>query len=219
MVLAVVVVVVVVPFQSYHHHNCHHIATVFINIKTFFSGQDIPTKVSLVVTETMDCGLLGEGILKTITHAWQSLLLPSINTNQPASRIIPCAATIYGMAISAPDVRNHCWPKLVISRIDMNNVNIIGGDELDPDGEYNDLVVDPIEPYTTESINCLHHGYTALSNQFVIAEYDFCDPASLSAVKKLHFDVPVICNGSLDAIAVWFKLQLDEDISISTGQF
>lgn len=182
-----------------------------------FSGQDIPSKVSLVVTETMDCGLLGEGILKTITHAWQSLLLTSTDTNGPSNTVIPCAAKLYGMAISAPDVRNQCQPKLVISGINMNTVNIIGGDELDHECDHIDLVVDPIEPYTTESINQLHHGYLALSEQFVIAEYNLCDPASLSGEKKFNFDLPVIFGGSLDAIAVWFDLQLDEDISISTG--
>lgn len=179
-------------------------------------GNDIPSQVSLVVTETMDCGLLGEGILKTISHAWKYLLRPA--TNKAVSKVIPCGAKLYGMAITAPDIRNHCRSKLVIAGINMSSVNIIGGDQLDPEGDHDGLVVDPIEPYTTESLSLLHHGYTPLSQPFVIAEYDFCDPASLSKSRRPHFDIPVTCTGSLDAIAVWFDVQLDDDISISTGK-
>lgn len=32
-------------------------------------------RVSLVVTETVDAGLFGEGILETLIHAWKNLLL------------------------------------------------------------------------------------------------------------------------------------------------
>lgn len=33
-------------------------------------------RVSLVVTETVDAGLFGEGIIETLIHAWKHLLLP-----------------------------------------------------------------------------------------------------------------------------------------------
>lgn len=32
-------------------------------------------RVSLVVTETVDAGLFGEGIVETLIHAWKNLLL------------------------------------------------------------------------------------------------------------------------------------------------
>lgn len=35
-----------------------------------------PHRVSLVVTETVDAGLLGEGIVESLIHAWKHLLLP-----------------------------------------------------------------------------------------------------------------------------------------------
>ncbi|XP_050731215.1 uncharacterized protein LOC127005899 isoform X2 [Eriocheir sinensis] len=38
--------------------------------------SDIPKKVSMVVTETVDAGLFGEHILSTLQHAWQHLLIP-----------------------------------------------------------------------------------------------------------------------------------------------
>lgn len=33
-------------------------------------------RVSLVVTETVDAGLFGEGIIESLIHAWRHLLLP-----------------------------------------------------------------------------------------------------------------------------------------------
>ncbi|XP_046387925.1 protein arginine N-methyltransferase 9-like [Ischnura elegans] len=38
--------------------------------------SDIPERLSLVVTETMDCGLLGEHVLTILSDAWKRLLLP-----------------------------------------------------------------------------------------------------------------------------------------------
>lgn len=34
------------------------------------------SRVSLVVTETVDAGLFGEGIVESLIHAWEHLLLP-----------------------------------------------------------------------------------------------------------------------------------------------
>ena len=69
-------------------------------------------RVCLVVTETVDAGLLGEAIAKTFRHAWSQLLLPrqpTGSTNRIAGRghVIPCGATVYVMAIECPYVARH----------------------------------------------------------------------------------------------------------------
>uniref|UniRef100_A0A0P4WSR7 Protein arginine N-methyltransferase 9 n=1 Tax=Scylla olivacea TaxID=85551 RepID=A0A0P4WSR7_SCYOL len=48
--------------------------------KDILIPSDIPQKVSLVVSETVDAGLFGEHILSTLQHAWQHLLLPPQNS-------------------------------------------------------------------------------------------------------------------------------------------
>ena len=65
--------------------------------------------MSLVVTETVDAGLLGEGIVPTLRHAWTELLLPrqpTGMTNQIArcGHVIPCGATVYVMAIECQEI-------------------------------------------------------------------------------------------------------------------
>ena len=67
------------------------------------------SRVCLVVTETVDAGLLGEAIVPTLRHAWSELLLPrqpSEGTN-PITRcghVIPCGATVYVMAIECQEI-------------------------------------------------------------------------------------------------------------------
>ncbi|XP_031571000.1 protein arginine N-methyltransferase 9-like [Actinia tenebrosa] len=184
-------------------------------------GKDLPSHVTLVVTETMDCGLLGEGILKTISHAWGNLLVPlkdSMKSSQPASKVIPSGAVLYGMVITARDIRKQSRCRTMISGVDLSKVHIIGGDQLEPQNNNSDLVIeDPVEPYTTESLNTLPSGYKPLTDTFVITEYNFCDTSSLDAKRELTLEVSVKCSGNVDAIAVWFDLHLDENVCISTG--
>ena len=78
--------------------------------ENFFDGRilSIP-RVNLVVTETVDAGLLGEGIVPTLRHAWEELLLPKQppgDTNQIArcGHVIPCGATVYVMAIQCQQI-------------------------------------------------------------------------------------------------------------------
>lgn len=49
--------------------------------------------MSLVVTETVDAGLFGEGIIESLIHAWHHLLLPpqvtlNINTNRKQNFVL-----------------------------------------------------------------------------------------------------------------------------------
>ncbi len=67
-------------------------------------------RVSLVVTETVDAGLLGEWIIPSLRHAWAELLLPRqqrVPTNQreAGGHVIPCGATVYVTLIECPEIR------------------------------------------------------------------------------------------------------------------
>ncbi|TWW58780.1 N-methyltransferase 9 Protein arginine [Takifugu flavidus] len=61
--------------------------------------KDIPQRVSLVVTETVDAGLFGEGIIESLIHAWHHLLLPpqrgknEFQEQSVTGRVIPAGAT------------------------------------------------------------------------------------------------------------------------------
>ena len=189
-------------------------------------GEDLPKQVSLVVTETLDCGLLGEGILTTIEHAWDHLLMSSAldssshpSNTKPLSKVIPGGAIIYAMAIMCDDIRNQTRSKPVICGINLFPECSIGGEEME---KYSEMAspekgCNRLEPYSTECLNSLRGGYTALSLPFKVIEYDFNNPRSLHSERNLHFEIPATGDGQVDAIAVWFDLQLDEEITLSTG--
>ncbi len=67
-------------------------------------------RVSLVVTETVDAGLLGEWIIPTLRHAWTELLLPrdlgdSPNQKGASGHVIPCSATVFVTLIECSEIR------------------------------------------------------------------------------------------------------------------
>ncbi|XP_033125225.1 protein arginine N-methyltransferase 9-like, partial [Anneissia japonica] len=108
--------------------------------------------VSLVVTETLDSGLLGEGILDIIHHAWKHLLLPP-DEKEGGGRVIPSGATVFAMLIECEHIRKH---HSVISKS-------IGGVLLDftivspsvnlmSDSGITDVRTFFSEPYTSEEI-------------------------------------------------------------------
>uniref|UniRef100_A0A8B9GXJ6 Protein arginine methyltransferase 9 n=1 Tax=Astyanax mexicanus TaxID=7994 RepID=A0A8B9GXJ6_ASTMX len=137
--------------------------------------KDIPKRVSLVVTETVDAGLLGEGIIESLIHAWKNLLLPPPNPEEPLStpsqtgRVIPAGATVFGMAVECQEIRRHhrlCVPAL-------------GGLDLEAVGEIRSPVScsvdadESAEPYTTERLSRLPGGFTALTEPCRVLDIDF----------------------------------------------
>ncbi|XP_021794535.1 protein arginine N-methyltransferase 9 isoform X2 [Papio anubis] len=77
-----------------------------------------------------------------------------------------------------------------------------------------------VEPYTTEKMSRVPGGYLALTECFEIMTVDFNnlqELKSLATKKPDKIGIPVIKEGILDAIMVWFVLQLDDEHSLSTS--
>ena len=161
---------------------------------------DLPGQVSLIITETLDCGLLGEGIIETLTHAKRQLLA----ANQKA-QIIPEGATVYGQLIECEKIRNYSQVKQAILADDVGSVQIRGA-EVSEKGE---------EPYTTEEMSCIDH--VTLSDPFHIMTYDFQTPENYMKEFKHDLNVSIVRSGHSDAIMVWFELRLDANETLSSA--
>ncbi|KAK6493190.1 protein arginine N-methyltransferase 9 [Huso huso] len=184
--------------------------------------KDIPNRVSLVVTETVDAGLFGEGIVETLIHAWKHLLLPpQISESQavPTSgvgRVIPASATVFGMAVQCPEIRRHHR----VGVVEVGGVCLTGAPELHSPAIYSTDSDDSTEPYTTERLSRIPGGYTPLTEHFQALTVDFNSPQELGGLcsqKPSRICLPITKHGVLDAIVAWFVLQLDEENSLSTG--
>lgn len=183
--------------------------------------KHIPERVSLVVTETVDAGVFGEGIVESLIHAWEHLLLQPQTKGESGSwgkygRVIPASAVIFGMAVECAEIRRH-------HRVSAKD---IAGIHLPTNVRFQSPAyasVDPeetVEPYTTEKMSGIPGGYRPLTECFQIMKVDFNNLQELKslATRKPHsLSVPAVKEGTLDAIMVWFVLQLDDEHSLSTS--
>ncbi|XP_064188388.1 protein arginine N-methyltransferase 9 [Anguilla rostrata] len=184
--------------------------------------RDLPQRVSLVVTETVDAGLFGEGIIESLIHAWHNLLLPPQSSGDPScsaaemGRVIPAGATVFGMAVECQEIRRH--HRLCVS--EAGDLSLSAAGRLHSPVSCSPDADDSSEPYTTERLSRLPGGYSALTQPFQALDIDFNNVQELEGLctrEVTRFRLPVTQEGVLDALAVWFQLHLDEEYSLSTG--
>ncbi|XP_029005687.1 protein arginine N-methyltransferase 9 isoform X2 [Betta splendens] len=184
--------------------------------------RDIPHRVSLVVTETVDAGLFGEGIIESLIHAWHHLLLPpqrgenEFKDPSATGRVIPAGATVFGMAVECMEIRRH--HRLCVSEV--GSLSMAAAGELRSPVSCSSEPDDSMEPYTTERLSRLPGGFKALTEPFTALNIDFNNVQELEGLSSREVQqirLPVIQEGELDALAVWFQLHLDEESSLSTG--
>nr|XP_020484536.1 protein arginine N-methyltransferase 9 [Labrus bergylta]XP_020484537.1 protein arginine N-methyltransferase 9 [Labrus bergylta]XP_020484538.1 protein arginine N-methyltransferase 9 [Labrus bergylta] len=184
--------------------------------------KDIPQRVSLVVTETVDAGLFGEGIIESLIHAWHHLLLPPQNDEnefqEPSAtgRVIPAGATVFGMAVESLEIRRH--HRFCVS--ELGGISMAAAGELRSPVSCSAEPDESMEPYTTERLSRLPRGYKALTEPFTALHIDFNNVQELEGLSSRPVQrifLPVTQEGELDALAVWFQLHLDKESSLSTG--
>uniref|UniRef100_A0A2K6U897 Protein arginine N-methyltransferase 9 n=1 Tax=Saimiri boliviensis boliviensis TaxID=39432 RepID=A0A2K6U897_SAIBB len=136
--------------------------------------KHIPERVSLVVTETVDAGLFGEGIVESLIHAWEHLLLQPKTKGESGNcekygKVIPASAVVFGMAVECAEIRRH-------HRVGIKD---IAGIHLPTNVKFQSLAYSSVdteettEPYTTEKMNQVPGGYLALTECFKIMTVDF----------------------------------------------
>lgn len=149
-------------------------------------GNGLPERANLLVTETVDCGLLGEGIVPSITHAKAHLLTED-------ARIIPRAAAVHAMLVESKRLRG------------LNHVGQCAGFDVRLMQQYRTPGYFPVRLAAFE--------YAALTAPFEVFRFDFERAQILPAQRQLT--VPVTRGGECHAVVFWFDMQLDEEISIS----
>ncbi|XP_054418716.1 protein arginine N-methyltransferase 9 [Pteronotus mesoamericanus] len=183
--------------------------------------KHIPERVSLVVTETVDAGLFGEGIVESLIHAWEHLLLQPKATGENGNcenygKVIPASAVMFGMAVECAEIRRHhrVGVKDIAGICLPTNIKFQSPAYSSIDSE------ETVEPYTTEKMSRVPGGYLALTECFEIMTVDFNnlqELKSLATRKPDKIGVPVTKEGTLDAVVAWFVLQLDDEHSLCTS--
>ncbi|XP_075055040.1 protein arginine N-methyltransferase 9 [Mixophyes fleayi] len=181
--------------------------------------EHIPEKVSLVVTETVDAGLFGEGIVETLIHAWKNLLLepkPKYADGEGYGQVIPAGAVVYGMAVECSEIRRH--HRVFVTEV--AGVKLGTAVQFSSPIHSSRKANDVTEPYATEKFGRVPGGYKTLSQPFQAMTVDFNslqDLESIASGKTCRISVLVHEQGQLDCFITWFVLHLDSEHNLSTG--
>lgn len=157
-------------------------------------GVDYDEKFDIIVSEILDCGGLGEGVIPSLRHAKQKLL-------KPRGIMIPEGVTLHGQLIEIPH------------KYKMNPINQISGFDLSAFNQFK-----PIGEYTRVYLQ--QEPHKTLSNPFPLKKYNFhqlTEALAFSEMLKEQKRVRITNDGQLQAVAFWFDLHMDGEKSYSSG--
>ncbi|XP_059657547.1 protein arginine N-methyltransferase 1.6 [Cornus florida] len=156
-------------------------------------GMDITSRADVLVSEILDSELLGEGLIPTLQHAHDKLLVKNPQT-------VPYRATIYGQLVESA----YLW-KLH----DLYNNETKASDDihLTPTGMETILCIKP-QQY---SMHCdaIKEKIKLLSEPFKIFEFDFWRRPESHGEADLC--IKAINDGTVHAVVSWWILQLDSE--------
>ncbi len=157
-------------------------------------GNQLPAPADVIVSEILDCGLLGEGMLPATAHALESL------AHQHAV-IIPAFASVTAQLLHLPlQYAPLSWP--------LNSVPL-------PSGAADFSAYDVIRSPTYEQYRLMHLHHTQMSLPFHVFDFDFRQSVSLLEGRRFVINVPIIQNGSVNCVCFWFCVNAG-DQSIDT---
>ncbi|GAB2443046.1 50S ribosomal protein L11 methyltransferase [Streptomyces incanus] len=150
--------------------------------------RDLGGPVDVLVSEIVDCGLIGEGLLPSVRHAREHLLAPD-------GIMLPSAARLYGRLVNSEAV------------LKLNQVTTVGGFD-----------VSLMNTLTTRShfpvrLNTWPHRF--LSEAAPVLEFDLARDALEPGERTLEF--PATADGEAQALVVWFELEMGNGIVLSNS--
>ncbi|KAB1217016.1 Protein arginine N-methyltransferase 1.6 [Morella rubra] len=154
-------------------------------------GVDIPSRADILVSEILDSELLGEGLIPTLQHAHDKLLVESPQT-------VPYRATTYGQLVESTFLRQ-------LHDLQNNEEEICDGIHLVPSGLDGILQVKPQQ----HAMHCdaIKDEMKLLSEPFKIFEFDFWKRPD--SRRETDVRIKATIDGRVNAVVSWWILQLD----------
>ncbi|XP_022875443.1 protein arginine N-methyltransferase 1.6 isoform X1 [Olea europaea var. sylvestris] len=164
-------------------------------------GLDIPSRADVLVSEILDSELLGEGLIPTLQHAHEKLLVENPQT-------VPYRATTYGQLVEC----NYLWE---LHDLVNREAKASDGIHLVPSGT--DTVLCIKRQQYAMHCDTIREEIKLLSEPFKIFDFDFWKRPDSFRETELH--VKATNDGTIHAIISWWLLQLDSEGTIfySTG--
>lgn len=149
-------------------------------------GRDLPAPADVLVTEVVDCGLVGEGIVPTVRHARESLLADG-------ATIIPARATLYAQPIESVELHR------------LNHVRLVAGFDV---SDFNRLASRGYSPVRLSQV-----AHRPLGDPVEVFAFDFAR-GELAPQERTVRCAPH-SNGRCHAVALWFDLELVPGVVLS----
>lgn len=157
-------------------------------------GLDYEGRYDMVVSEILDVAGIGEGVLPSLRHAYQSILKPDAIT-------VPSGMTMYASLASIPGFHK------------VNPIKEISGFDLSPFNAFKST-----DEYLPVKLNTWDHEF--LSEPVPFYSFDFNsipEERDTSNPHTANVDFTVTKKGKAHAVAFWFDLHLDKTLTLSSG--
>jgi Flp pilus assembly protein TadD/predicted RNA methylase len=168
--------------------------TLFKKYSTQIPPNDLKEKPNVIVAEIFDSGLLGEHAVFSFRHAIEALGAPGCKT-------IPQSANVVGRIISLPKQKQ------------IHPIKDISGFDLSP---FNKFRV--AEAYLSMKLSATEHEFMSDEKDLLHVNFEKpwpTIPGNHSQRVELEFEITR--NNNIHGVAFWFKLNLTNDISISSA--
>lgn len=151
-------------------------------------GRDLPRPADLLIMEIFDSILIGEGVLPSLADARARLLAPE-------ARVLPRRSRVYAAAVEMPGLRR-INPIGRIAGFDLSQFAVFSN----PAGQMVELAAEP---------------HRLLSDPVQVFDFDFTRPVPNAGEARLDFKIREA--GTVHALAIWYNLDLDDAIVMTTA--
>ncbi|MET9690814.1 50S ribosomal protein L11 methyltransferase [Streptomyces sp. NPDC006514] len=142
-------------------------------------GRDLDGPVDVLVSEIVDCGLIGEGLLPSIRHARQHLL-------KPGGTMFPSAARILGRLVSSEAI------------LRLNQVTTAGGFDVS--------LMNTLSTRGHLPVRLSTWPHRFLSETTAVVGFDLAEDPLEPGERQI--DLTASTDGEAHALVVWFELDM-----------
>lgn len=157
-------------------------------------GTELPEKANLIISEILDVGALGEGVLPSIRQAVKNFATDDV-------KLIPAGLQLYAQLVEIP------------GRSIIAPVRNISGFDLSPFEQYRI----PDEYFRVILRAEKHRPLSAVIPLLEVDFYNLPPAIPEDQPRETLLQFPVQEDGQMQAVIFWFDLHLDEEITVSSG--
>ncbi|MEU6386593.1 50S ribosomal protein L11 methyltransferase [Streptomyces bauhiniae] len=148
-------------------------------------GRDLDAPVDVLISEIVDCGLIGEGLLPSVRHAREHLL-------KPDGIMLPSAARLYGQLVSSE------------AALKLNQVTTADGFDVS--------LMNTLATRSHFPVRLATWPHRFVSEAAQLLEFDLVrDP--LEPGERL-VSIPATADGEAHALVVWFELDMGDGTTL-----